>query len=127
MIQKQIFVLLLFSISPIFKRSPDITKAWSTKTEQLLRIDDHDFTMRPGFGGKGLHLSELNGAVSLSRHAACQQTVISTQRCLCLNSVSRRVISHTRLHTTPQPTPSHLYTHLNVGGGSVPRWLVEMT
>lgn len=38
--------------SPIFKRSPDITKAWGTKTEQLLRIDDHDFTMRPGFGGK---------------------------------------------------------------------------
>lgn len=28
-----------------------MTKKWSTKTEQLLRIDDHDFTMRPGFGG----------------------------------------------------------------------------
>ncbi|XP_029902849.1 gamma-aminobutyric acid receptor subunit rho-1-like [Myripristis murdjan] len=37
--------------SPIFKRSPDITKASTTKSEQLLRIDDHDFTMRPGFGG----------------------------------------------------------------------------
>uniref|UniRef100_A0A4W6DKT5 GABA(C) receptor n=1 Tax=Lates calcarifer TaxID=8187 RepID=A0A4W6DKT5_LATCA len=37
--------------SPIFKRSPDITKTWGTKSEQLLRIDDHDFTMRPGFGG----------------------------------------------------------------------------
>ncbi|XP_017293198.1 gamma-aminobutyric acid receptor subunit rho-1 isoform X1 [Kryptolebias marmoratus] len=34
-----------------FKRSPDITKAQSTKSEQILRIDDHDFTMRPGFGG----------------------------------------------------------------------------
>lgn len=38
--------------SPIRKRSPDITKAWGTKSEQLLRIDDHDFTMRPGFGGR---------------------------------------------------------------------------
>ncbi|XP_047243186.1 gamma-aminobutyric acid receptor subunit rho-1-like isoform X2 [Girardinichthys multiradiatus] len=37
--------------SPIFKRNPDITKARGTKSEQLLRIDDHDFTMRPGFGG----------------------------------------------------------------------------
>ncbi|KAM7394951.1 hypothetical protein PAMA_006607 [Pampus argenteus] len=37
--------------SPINKRSPDITKAWGTKSQQLLRIDNHDFTMRPGFGG----------------------------------------------------------------------------
>ncbi|XP_071391094.1 gamma-aminobutyric acid receptor subunit rho-1-like [Centroberyx affinis] len=37
--------------SPIYKRSPDVTKASVTKSEQLLRIDDHDFTMRPGFGG----------------------------------------------------------------------------
>lgn len=29
-----------------------MTKKWGTKTEQLLRIDDHDFTMRPGFGGR---------------------------------------------------------------------------
>ncbi|XP_065820247.1 gamma-aminobutyric acid receptor subunit rho-1-like [Labrus bergylta] len=37
--------------SSMLKRSQDITKAWGTKSEQLLRIDDHDFTMRPGFGG----------------------------------------------------------------------------
>ncbi|XP_035472624.1 gamma-aminobutyric acid receptor subunit rho-1-like [Scophthalmus maximus] len=37
--------------SHMLKRSPDMTKAWGTKSEQLLRIDDHDFTMRPGFGG----------------------------------------------------------------------------
>lgn len=37
--------------SAVSKRSPDMTKKWSTKTEQLLRIEDHDFTMRPGFGG----------------------------------------------------------------------------
>uniref|UniRef100_A0A4W6DJS5 GABA(C) receptor n=1 Tax=Lates calcarifer TaxID=8187 RepID=A0A4W6DJS5_LATCA len=35
----------------VLTRSPDITKTWGTKSEQLLRIDDHDFTMRPGFGG----------------------------------------------------------------------------
>ncbi|KAG7254945.1 hypothetical protein CRUP_018218 [Coryphaenoides rupestris] len=37
--------------SPMFKRSPDMTKSPMTKSEQLLRIDDHDFTMRPAFGG----------------------------------------------------------------------------
>lgn len=44
---------LCFSLpsSPILKRSPDITKSPLTKSEQLLRIDDHDFSMRPGFGG----------------------------------------------------------------------------
>ncbi|MEQ2262012.1 hypothetical protein XENORESO_020123, partial [Xenotaenia resolanae] len=45
--------------SPIFKRNPDITKARGTKSEQLLRIDDHDFTMRPGFGGKKVNLLDL--------------------------------------------------------------------
>ncbi|XP_028809156.1 gamma-aminobutyric acid receptor subunit rho-1-like [Denticeps clupeoides] len=39
---------------PILKRSPDLTKSSSTKSEQLLRIDDHDFTMRPGFGGPAI-------------------------------------------------------------------------
>ncbi|XP_057200360.1 gamma-aminobutyric acid receptor subunit rho-1 isoform X2 [Triplophysa rosa] len=37
--------------SPIFRRSPDMTKSPITKSEQLLRIDDHEFTMRPAFGG----------------------------------------------------------------------------
>nr|XP_012299729.1 gamma-aminobutyric acid receptor subunit rho-1 isoform X3 [Aotus nancymaae] len=41
-------------VSPILKRSPDITKSPLTKSEQLLRIDDHDFTMRPGFGGPAI-------------------------------------------------------------------------
>ncbi|XP_019393287.1 PREDICTED: gamma-aminobutyric acid receptor subunit rho-1 [Crocodylus porosus] len=40
--------------SPILKRSPDITKTPLTKSEQLLRIDDHDFSMRPGFGGPAI-------------------------------------------------------------------------
>lgn len=40
--------------SPILKRSSDITKSPLTKSEQLLRIDDHDFSMRPGFGGPAI-------------------------------------------------------------------------
>ena len=39
--------------SSIYKRSQDATKASSTKSDQLLRISDHDFTMRPNFGGGG--------------------------------------------------------------------------
>ncbi|KAK5853359.1 hypothetical protein PBY51_007151 [Eleginops maclovinus] len=37
--------------SSMTKRSPDRTKTWGTKSEHLLRIQEHDFTMRPGFGG----------------------------------------------------------------------------
>ncbi|XP_026885730.2 gamma-aminobutyric acid receptor subunit rho-1 [Electrophorus electricus] len=40
--------------SPVLKRSPDITKSSVTKSEQLLRIENHDFTMRPGFGGPAI-------------------------------------------------------------------------
>ncbi|KAG8124039.1 hypothetical protein E2320_019416 [Naja naja] len=40
--------------SPILKRSPDITKSPLIKSEQLLKIDDHDFSMRPGFGGPSI-------------------------------------------------------------------------
>ncbi|XP_039199042.1 gamma-aminobutyric acid receptor subunit rho-1-like isoform X2 [Crotalus tigris] len=40
--------------SPILKRSPDITKSPLIKSEQLLKIDDHDFSMRPGFGGPAI-------------------------------------------------------------------------
>ncbi|XP_059369558.1 gamma-aminobutyric acid receptor subunit rho-1-like isoform X2 [Carassius carassius] len=35
-------------------RSPDVTKAPVTKSEQLLKLDGHDFTMRPGFGGPAI-------------------------------------------------------------------------
>lgn len=30
----------------------DSTKSLLIKSEQLLRIEEHDFAMRPGFGGK---------------------------------------------------------------------------
>nr|XP_004663369.1 gamma-aminobutyric acid receptor subunit rho-3 [Jaculus jaculus] len=32
-------------------RKDDSTKVWPLKHEQLLHIEDHDFAMRPGFGG----------------------------------------------------------------------------
>ncbi|KAF3844373.1 hypothetical protein F7725_007536 [Dissostichus mawsoni] len=35
-------------------KPPDVTKARKTKTEQLLKVDDHDFTMRPAFGGPAI-------------------------------------------------------------------------
>ncbi|KTG39457.1 hypothetical protein cypCar_00008363 [Cyprinus carpio] len=40
--------------STLLMRSPDVTKAPVTKSEQLLKLDDHDFTMRPGFGGPAI-------------------------------------------------------------------------
>uniref|UniRef100_A0A671KWC7 Gamma-aminobutyric acid receptor subunit rho-1 n=1 Tax=Sinocyclocheilus anshuiensis TaxID=1608454 RepID=A0A671KWC7_9TELE len=40
--------------STLLMRSPDVTKAAVTKSEQLLKLDGHDFTMRPGFGGPAI-------------------------------------------------------------------------
>ncbi|NXD61426.1 GBRR2 protein, partial [Corvus moneduloides] len=40
--------------SHISKKNEDLTKAWKGKTEQLLKIDEHDFTMRPAFGGPAI-------------------------------------------------------------------------
>lgn len=36
------------------KRPPDVTKSRKLKTEQLLKVEDHDFTMRPAFGGPAI-------------------------------------------------------------------------
>ncbi|XP_021440944.2 gamma-aminobutyric acid receptor subunit rho-2-like [Oncorhynchus mykiss] len=36
------------------KKPPDVTKNRKLKTEQLLKVDDHDFTMRPAFGGPAI-------------------------------------------------------------------------
>lgn len=35
-------------------KKSDSTKSLLIKSEQLLRIEDHDFAMRPGFGGEGI-------------------------------------------------------------------------
>ncbi|XP_062928227.1 gamma-aminobutyric acid receptor subunit rho-2-like [Mobula hypostoma] len=40
--------------SPLIKRIPDSTKIRPSKSEHLLRVDDHDFTMRPAFGGPAI-------------------------------------------------------------------------
>ncbi|KAJ1151710.1 hypothetical protein NDU88_004490 [Pleurodeles waltl] len=40
--------------SNIYKKNHDLTKTRRGKTEQLLRVDDHDFTMRPAFGGPAI-------------------------------------------------------------------------
>lgn len=47
------FLIILFD-SSLTKKPPDVTKSRKMKTEQVLRVDDHDFTMRPAFGGKTL-------------------------------------------------------------------------
>ncbi|XP_014456040.2 gamma-aminobutyric acid receptor subunit rho-2 [Alligator mississippiensis] len=41
-------------VSHIYKKNHDVTKTWKGKPEQLLRVDDHDFTMRPAFGGPAI-------------------------------------------------------------------------
>uniref|UniRef100_H2M5Y7 GABA(C) receptor n=1 Tax=Oryzias latipes TaxID=8090 RepID=H2M5Y7_ORYLA len=38
----------------VVKKPPDVTKSRKTKTDQLLKVDDHDFTMRPAFGGPAI-------------------------------------------------------------------------
>lgn len=42
----------MFFFSPLFKKVLDETKTHQVKTDHLLRVDDHDFTMRPAFAGK---------------------------------------------------------------------------
>ena len=86
--------------SPILKRSPDITKSPLTKSEQLLRIDDHDFSMRPGFGGKRHALLRLVffPGPSVCLWAASDQGTI--QHCSLLQS------GLPRLWTRPEPSAS---------------------
>ncbi|XP_048387183.1 gamma-aminobutyric acid receptor subunit rho-2-like isoform X2 [Stegostoma tigrinum] len=40
--------------SPIIRRIPDSTKTRASSSEHLLRVGDHDFTMRPAFGGPAI-------------------------------------------------------------------------
>lgn len=56
--EKEILHKLSFFFSLVLRRVDlkmkklDSTKSLLIKSEQLLRIEDHDFAMRPGFGGK---------------------------------------------------------------------------
>ncbi|XP_075453558.1 gamma-aminobutyric acid receptor subunit rho-2-like isoform X2 [Ascaphus truei] len=40
--------------SSVHKKNHDITKFRRSKNDQLLRVDEHDFTMRPAFGGPAI-------------------------------------------------------------------------
>ena len=40
--------------SHLYKKNLDMTKIRNGKPQPLLRVDDHDFTMRPAFGGRTL-------------------------------------------------------------------------
>ncbi|XP_063299639.1 gamma-aminobutyric acid receptor subunit rho-2-like [Pelobates fuscus] len=40
--------------SHMYKKNHDITKVRRSKNNQLLRVDEHDFTMRPAFGGPAI-------------------------------------------------------------------------
>lgn len=42
---------LVFRRVDLKMKKMDSTKSMLIKSEQLLRIEDHDFAMRPGFGG----------------------------------------------------------------------------
>ncbi|XP_075058872.1 gamma-aminobutyric acid receptor subunit rho-2-like [Mixophyes fleayi] len=40
--------------SHVYKKNHDLTKLRRNKNDQLLRVDEHDFTMRPAFGGPAI-------------------------------------------------------------------------
>ncbi|KAJ8356063.1 hypothetical protein SKAU_G00188570 [Synaphobranchus kaupii] len=40
--------------TPLSKKMVDVTKTRKVKTDHLLRVDDHDFTMRPAFAGPAI-------------------------------------------------------------------------
>lgn len=48
-------------------RKDDSTKVWPLKREQLLHIEDHDFSTRPGFGGECFHQNPRPKSTTLSR------------------------------------------------------------
>lgn len=56
--QRESFYASCYLFSVVLRRvdlkmkKMDSTKSMLIKSEQLLRIEDHDFAMRPGFGGK---------------------------------------------------------------------------
>lgn len=49
---KSIFLPWRYSKQETRIRKEDSTKVWPLKYKQILHIEDHDFAMRPGFGGE---------------------------------------------------------------------------
>ncbi|KAM4040877.1 gamma-aminobutyric acid receptor subunit rho-2-like [Anomaloglossus baeobatrachus] len=41
-------------IGHVYKKNQDLTKLRKHKNDQLIRVDEHDFTMRPAFGGPAI-------------------------------------------------------------------------
>lgn len=60
----------------------DSTKSWLIKSEQLLRIEDHDFAMRPGFGGTAPVLCHFDSVPHLFSNI-----IFKTMWQLCKNNV----------------------------------------
>lgn len=59
-------------------RKLDSTKVRPLKSEQLLRIEDHDFALRPGFGGKqaaGTSAALVNGSFLICKLLKCSQAM----------------------------------------------------
>lgn len=48
--------LLLCLCSHLYKKNLDVTKIRKGKPQPLLRVEDHDFSMRPAFGGRTEYL-----------------------------------------------------------------------
>lgn len=99
------------SCSHIYKKNHDMTKTRKGKTEQLLRVDDHDFTMRPAFGGenkKMVLLISCSFILKNNNHASSQMSFPYT-------SVKgedvygfRRYLKVLQRGLTPSPLPSVL-------------------
>lgn len=85
-------------------KKQDSTKSQLIKSEQLLRIEDHDFAMRPGFGGKtNRSIHDLYRFVFSSFHAIFNNHVPAWQ----LNKVN---VGHcaVTLIMPPRKIPSDL-------------------
>lgn len=58
-------------------RKLDSTKVRPLKSEQLLRIEDHDFALRPGFGGK----QQVPVLCWLALHSLSESYLNSVRQC----------------------------------------------
>lgn len=60
-------------------KKSDSTKSLLIKSEQLLRIEDHDFAMRPGFGGEDLDFLKASYEFLCSPCSACFSMILTIQ------------------------------------------------
>lgn len=74
--------------SHLYKKNLDVTKIRKGKPQQLLRVEDHDFTMRPAFGGRTVSFPWPGAALS-PRLPACSVP-------FCQALAFPRVVSHSQ-------------------------------